>query len=199
MNTFKFGTVTVPDGSKGPWTIDTIDVTNDEVLLHNLRALRDDTPELVCKPGTYRRLWHADRGVIMSNTRMEIITAYDAFQEATGRVLINGLGLGMVLEGILSKPDVSFVRVIEVDADVIALVAPHFAADRRVEIIQADAYAYRPLQGEWFDYVWHDIWDKIDSHNLSGMAKLTRRYDKFAAKQGVWSRREARRMRRRGR
>lgn len=197
MDKFKFGTVTVPDGKRGDWEISTFTLTDSDVLMDNLRAMRDGNYEMVCYPGTYRRLTHKKRGCIMSNTSMEIITAREVYDDATGRVLINGLGLGMVLEGVLSKPDVTFVRVIEFDADVIALVAPHFANDPRVEIVHADAYEYKPAKGETFDYVWHDIWDEISADNLPLMAKLCRKYGHKAAKQGVWSRKQARREQRR--
>lgn len=197
MNKFTFGTCTVPDGKKGEWGIDTFTLTDSDVLMANLRAMRDDQPELICHPGTYRRLYHKTRGCVMSTTPMEVLTAMEAFREATGCVLINGLGLGMVLEGILSKPDVTFVRVIELDQDVIDLVAPHYLKDSRVEIICANAYTYKPPKGEKFDYVWHDIWDNIDSGNLPFMAKLTRKYGRIAKQQGVWSRSLARRDKRR--
>jgi hypothetical protein len=195
-DTFRFGTVTVPDGSKGPWRVISFTITEEETRsLWNIRnALRN--PAMIVRAGTFKRLTHDRRGVIMSNTRMEVNTAYEAFHDATGRVLINGLGLGMVLEGILSKPEVEYVRVVELDQDVIDLVGPHFKNDKRVEIICADAYTYRPAKGEKFDYVWHDIWDDINEENLPLMAKLTRGYSRFAVKQGVWSRDMCRRQRR---
>lgn len=197
MSKFVFGTVTVPDGKRGEWKIDTVTLSEADVLMGNLRAARDGNHEMICPPGTYKRLTHKQRGCIMSNTRMEITTAVEAYHAAKGRVLINGLGLGMVLEGVLSKPDVTFVRVIEFDADVIALVGPHFANDPRVEIIHADAYEYKPAKGERFDYVWHDIWDTISADNLPLMAKLCRKYGSKAEAQGVWSRKQARREQRR--
>jgi len=194
---FKFGTVSVPDGESGLWRVDTIVATPDSVLMNNLRALRNGTPEMVMEPGTYRRLLHKTRGVVMSNTRMEILTALEAYRNSTGRVLVNGLGLGMILEGILSKQDVEYVRVIELEEDVIKLVGPTFANDCRVEIIQADAYEYKPAKGEEFDYVWHDIWDTISTENLPDMTRLVRKYQRRAPMQGVWSRDLARREKRR--
>jgi hypothetical protein len=38
---FKFGTVTVPDGTRGAWTVDTMTLTDDDVMMSNLRAARD--------------------------------------------------------------------------------------------------------------------------------------------------------------
>lgn len=186
---FRLGTCTVPDGKKGPWTIDTFTISEEEARFQNLRCLMGGSALMRMNAGTYRRLRHKTRGVVMSNTPMEVMTNSEPFRLATGRVLINGLGLGMLLEAILSKPDVTYVRVIELEQDVIDLVGPHFAKDPRVEIICADAYEYTPEKGERFDYCWHDIWDTIGSDNLPLMAKLGRRYGKRRSNaQGFWAR-----------
>lgn len=198
---FRFGTCTVPDGERGDWRISTFTITEDDARLNNLRAaMRGERLQMV-DPGTYRRLTCKGRGVIMSNTPMEIITNRDAYNAARGRVLINGLGLGMLLEGILAKRNhgterkVDYVRVIEVDADVIALVGPHFAHDPRVEIVHADALTYVPPKGEPpFDFAWHDIWDTISGDNLPTMAQLGRKWGKRRAHaQSWWVRDECRR------
>jgi hypothetical protein len=198
---FKFGTVTVPDGQKGDWRVSTFTVLPEKdnlgLFMSNFRAIRDGNAFAVVHPGTYKRLTHKTRGVIMSNTPMEVRTNIDAYFAAKGRVLINGLGLGMLLEGILHKPDVTYVRVIEAEQDVIDLVGPHFANDPRVEIVKADAYTYKPAKGEKFDYVWHDIWDEISADNLPKMATLNRKYARAAEAQGTWSREQVRRMERR--
>lgn len=151
----KFGDATVPDGRSGPWTIDTFTISEAEARRYNIFNMR--TPFMWIDPGTYRRLRHDSRGVVMSNTPMEVRTNQWAYCQARGRVIVNGLGLGMFLEGILQKPEVTYVRVIELDEHVIRLVGPHFRKDPRVEIIQGDAYTYCPARGETFDFAWHDI------------------------------------------
>lgn len=193
---FEFGTSTVPDGQKGDWRISTFEVKpekeNLELFMSNFRAIRDGHSFTCVRPGTYKRLTHKTRGVVMSNTHMERRTAYQCYTNATGRVLINGLGLGMVLEGVLSKPDVVHVKVIESEADVLALVAPHFKADLRVEFVHADAFAYKPTKDDQYDYVWHDIWDTLDEDNFPAMAKLNRKWARRTEAQGTWSRKEVR-------
>lgn len=193
MNDFKLGTCTVPDGVSGNWEISTFEVTEADARMNNMRAMFSRNAVMMISSGTYRRLTCKGRGVIMSNTPMEIRTNRDAYNRATGRVLINGLGMGMLLEAILSKPDVTYVRVIEIEQDVINLTAPHFADDPRVEIIHADAMTYKPAKGEKFDYAWHDIWDDICADNLTDMAKLSRRYNKrVCTQQDHWARAEIR-------
>lgn len=184
---FEFGRCSVPDGKSGPWTVDRFDVGKSEALAYNIRRMRN--PHLWIDAGRYARLWHEERGVVMSNTPMEVRSNREAYRTAHGRVLVNGLGLGMLLEGLLSKADVTYVRVVEVDPHVVRLVGPHFARDPRVEVILADALTYRPARGETFDYAWHDIWDAISLTNLPQMAVLGRRYNRrVATRQGFWGR-----------
>ena len=189
------GHVSVPDGKSGPWTIDTYVATKDEVLLENLRAIRNGTPELVCPPGSYKRLWHRNRGVVMSNTPMEVRTCLAGFQEASGRVLVSGLGLGMFVEAISAKPEVQSITVVEIDSDVISLVAPTFAADPKIEIVQGSIWEYQKPKGTVYDFHWADIWDQINSNNLEEMGRIKRR--RLAKQTLCWSEALVRRDKRR--
>lgn len=190
------GQATVPEGQQGPWTIDTYTISKEEAEFHNMRCMINRRRDQMVQPGSYKRLKHAQRGVVMSTTPMEVNTHREAYRRATGRVLINGLGLGMVLEAILHKPEVTAVRVVEIDADILALVGPHFTRDSRVELVHADAMTYRPAKGERFDFVWHDIWDDISAANLPAMTTLARRYGQRATQQGAWSKEMAQDQRR---
>lgn len=189
---FRFGTCTVPDGKLGPWTIQTFTLSKEDVLLSNLRALRDN-PIMYCPPGTYRRLTHKLHGLVMSNTPMEIATNMEAYIQAEGSVLINGLGMGMLLDGLLHKANVEQVHVIEIDAQLIKLVGKHYKNNPKVKITHADAYTYQPSKDERYDYIWHDIWYELDAGNFKSMAKLTRKWaGRSRLGQGVWSREELR-------
>lgn len=153
-----------------------------------------------CPEGTYTGLYCKGRGVIMSDTPDEIRDHYSAIMEATGHVLINGLGLGVVLQAVARKPEVTKVTVIEISSDVIQLVGFHYQQmfGDKVEIIQADAYEYQPPKGIRYGYVWHDIWDSLCIDNLSEMAKLHRKYGKKAQKQDSWGKAWCLREKRRG-
>lgn len=187
--TISLGTSTVPCGQRGDWALEEFTISEREAAFSNLSCLHAGRSLFRVRPGRYKRLVHRSRGVVMSNTPMEVTTNYEALNQAKGHVLINGLGMGMLLEAVLSKPEVENVRVIEVDPDVIALVGPHFSHDPRVTIVQADALVYKPEKGARFDFVWHDIWDDICADNLPQMKALVRKYRKpIAQAQGVWSR-----------
>lgn len=184
--------VSVPDGSRGPWKVETFTITKHDEAMSRIRAMQN--PLEAVRAGTYKRLTR-NGVVIMSNTQMEIRTHSYFIAVAEGSVLINGLGLGMALTAILAKPAVRDVTVIEKDADVIALVGPHFLKDRRVTIINADALTWQPPKAKRYNAVWHDIWDDITADNLPEMKALWRRYGRRTDWQGCWAREHIERRR----
>jgi hypothetical protein len=183
--------VEIPDGTSGPWSISTYKVSKEAETFGALRAAFSSERGRYVPAGTYKSL-KRNGEMIMSNTPDEIRDCSRFFYKASGRVLINGLGLGIVLDVILNKlndddsPAVKEVIVIELSKDVISLVTPTFRKDPRVTIINADAYEYKPVGR--FNAVWHDIFDNITADNLPGMHKLHRKYGKKTDWQGSWSR-----------
>lgn len=193
--------VPITKGKRGKWVIDTFTLTAADVRRDNLRNYFSKEAELMCKPGTYTRLldMKAIDKVVMSNTPMEVRTNRDFIRAATGRVLISGLGLGMALKAVLDKPEVEFVKVIEIDEDLIQLVGPGFKKEideGRLVIVNADAFAYKPELGEKYDVAWHDIWSTIDDGNLVEMGRLKRKWAKRIPLQLCWAQKLCQRMKR---
>ena len=150
------------------------------------------------RPGTYKRLMH-NGTCVMSNTPDEIRDFLGFLRPAHGKILINGLGLGVLLKALLEKPEVTEITVIEKSEDVIKLVAPTYTSDARVKIINADAFSYKPEKKEKWDYVWHDIWNYICVDNLKEMATLHRKYGKKTTTyQASWCKRECLQAKRKG-
>jgi hypothetical protein len=186
MKQVTLGECTVPVGSAGPWAIEEFEISPSQATLYNI----GQRGYAHVGPGRYKRLVHAKRGTVMSNTPMEVRTHRGAVQAAHGRVLIAGLGMGMVLEAILAKPDVQSVVVVEIDPDVIALVGPHFdqhLATGRLQIVQADIFAWKPDTGDSFNFWWFDIWNDICGDNLPHMTKLARRFARQPGEKRFWS------------
>jgi hypothetical protein len=92
----------VTDGKSGSWTLDTFTISQEKAHMLSLRADVTGNQNEYIPPGKYRRLSNNGE-VVMSNTPMEINTCMEFIERATGRVLINGLGLGMVLHVICKK------------------------------------------------------------------------------------------------
>lgn len=187
--------VTVPSGTSGEWSIDRFEVTADAL------PSQDHKPgeQFHVPVGTYTRLigpyvLKAQRtfgyGCWMSDVPSEIAGHREVVRRAQGRVLITGLGLGMVVQACLRNPKVQHVTVLESDPDVIALSGPHYLASfpGRVEIVCNDAFAWQPPKGTppW-DVIWHDVWPTIDPENVREMVALRRRFARWCTGwQGCW-------------
>ena len=182
--------VDIPEGASGDWCVQRFTVTPEDESFERIRACNPSTRGRFTPAGTYTRLTH--RGsVVMSDTPDEARDHWQPIWRAKGRVLINGLGLGVVLQACLAKDTVEHVTVVEKSPDVIGLVAPHYLTrfgSKRLEIIQADALFYQPKRGTRFDVVWHDIWSNFSADNLPDMARLHRKYGKRCDWQGSWAR-----------
>lgn len=181
-----FGKVSVPEGQSGEWSISKVVVNEEAIALANLRHIRDGRRDRVVPPGEYSRLIYKD-DIVMSDTPAEAHEHLEGYVGATGRVLVNGLGLGFFLNALLQKEDVTEVTVIEKSQDVVRLVSSVFAEEQRVTIIVEDAFRFEPPAGKVFDYVWHDIWTFISGENLPEIEKLVQKYSGIAKDQGAWS------------
>jgi len=180
--------VDIPEGQSGKWSVDRFVVSQDgarwDALHANIHGSSRFTPE-----GVYTRLMCKGRGTIMSDTPDEMRDHYEPVKRAYGNILIDGLGVGMVLNACLLKEDVQHATVVELEEDVIKLVAPHyidkFGVDR-LTVVHASAYDYQPPRGAFYDMVWHDIWDDICTDNLPEMTRLHRKYGRRCAWQDSW-------------
>jgi hypothetical protein len=175
--------VNVPDGISGDWKVETFEVPkNDFSQMISLFKTGRSVPA-----GTYKRLMRNGH-CVMSNTPDEIDDLKRFIWKAKGSVLVNGLGIGVLLKALLNNPEITDVTVIEKSEDVIKLVAPVYLADSRVNIINDDAFEYKPPKDKKYDAVWHDIWDDICADNLDEMKRLHRKYGKKTKYQESWCR-----------
>lgn len=141
-------------------------------------------------PGTYTGL--LCRGSIwMSDTpdeRRDHSEAYFQAKRRGGRMLVHGLGLGMVIKAMLDLPTTEHVDVVEREADVIALAAPAFERyGDRLTIHHGDCFEKTWPTGTRWTVVWHDIWRDICTDNLAEMATLHRKFGRRCDWQGSWS------------
>jgi hypothetical protein len=182
----------VPDGTKGDWTVASFTISEEESMMSIMQHR-----ERRCLPGEYKLLRRGDV-VVMSNTTAEINDMRHVLNRATGHVLINGLGLGLLPNALLKIDEVERITIIEISQDLIDLVGSCFD-DPRLEIINYDAYEYKPPKGVRYGYVWHDIWDTLCSDNLKLMEKLHRKYGRRCDQQDSWGRTFLKREQRRER
>jgi hypothetical protein len=206
--------------SAGPWRIDAIESTAGDVTSWIAEA--QGMP--VTPPGWYTALMHKDRGLVMCDVPGEIAGALPFLDAATlehRRLLITGLGLGILPAWLLATTSPWRIDIVEIDPDVIELItrdcreqwAPNaWAADPRLHIHHGDAHTWWPAGQRgcalhqtcrtWGNATWHaaffDIWDTISPHNLPSMHRLHRRFGRRVAKMWSWERAECEAMRGRG-
>lgn len=181
--------VNIPEERSGKWFVEKFTVEDGiALLLTNLKS-----PSRGLRAGeTYTRLMHDKaHGPAMSDTPAEIrdlVEPYLYFKKPwVNSVLINGLGLGIVLKMALAQPHIQQIDVVEIESDIIKLVAPSYD-DSRVQIHEGDAYSIQWPKGQGWSVAWHDIWTDICTDNLEGMGKLHRRYGQRVVWQGSWQR-----------
>lgn len=124
--------------------------------------------------------------VVMEDSARELRRHAPILRHGRGRVLVSGLGLGCVVRGLLAKPDVDHIDVVEIDPAIIRHFGAEFAADPRVTIHLGDAMTYRwPRNARW-DFAWHDVvCVKGDSLTLIH-ARLVKRFARRCGRQGWW-------------
>lgn len=184
--------VTVPDGVHGEVEVRRYEITPERSALSSVGSShRGGIP-----PGTYvglfRRgaLWMTDSPIEKTDLR-PFLHKMRAME--VQRVLVNGLGLGMVVHALLGMGHVRHVDVVEIDPSVIALVGPHYrqmAADcgKTIDIRQADAFTVQWPVGTRWDGAWHDVWRDLCLDNLKPITTLHRRYGGRVAHQDSWGR-----------
>jgi len=96
---------------------------------------------------------------MMFDTPDEVADLLGVFHHAKGRCLVNGLGLGVVVNGLLVKPEITYVTVVENNPDVVELVGGHWLEKYgdRLSIVIDNALTYRPPVNTHFGYVRNEI------------------------------------------
>jgi len=189
--------VDLPEGSKGDWKVRHFEVTEEAAAFEGLRAVINGSRRAATEglyTGLYQTFGNLNQGgeVVMSDTMDEILDHFEAYRQSClrgGNILIHGLGLGMITSAICELPHVNHVTVVEVEGDVIDLVAPTLLSRYdNLTIVEEDSLTWTPVRGSRFQVVWHDIWTNIDSNNLPQMRLLHERYRRRTEWQGAWSR-----------
>lgn len=153
------------------------------ITLNDMRIMRDGLPPVPI--GKWTRLL-IDGDLWMSNTPMETVSNYGFCRKAHGKVLIGGLGMGLMLSELLPKKKVDSITVIEIDEDVVETIAPLFADDK-LKIVEADIFDWKPNKGEKFDCIFFDIWQEINVDNLQEINRLHKKFKNYINRQNTES------------
>lgn len=177
-------------GKSGDWEVKQFTVSEEEARWSALREAINGHWHRRVTAGTYWMLTKCG-GLYMSNTPAEVLDHWTFICEAHGKVLIAGLGLGMVIQGLLNRGKCERIVVVEKSKDVIRLVEPAYDYPN-VEIVHADIFDYKPT--EHFDYAWFDIWPDISGDEYPEMKKLHRQFARSVTHKDSWCRKECKKL-----
>ena len=81
-------------------------------------------------------------------------------KNSSGRVLVGGLGLGLVAGELLKNVDINSVTIVDLNKDVIGLISPLLpeAIDVQLDIVNKDFYDFINDEGNDFDRIIVDLW-----------------------------------------
>lgn len=99
---------------------------------------------------------HGPDNIWMRISPMEIESSYMFIKYAKGVVGVVGLGLGYVVQELAKKEEVKKVVVYEKEKDIIDLYYSSFEENKKIEIINEDAFK---AKGKKFDYFYVDIYE----------------------------------------
>jgi hypothetical protein len=160
----------IPEGMSGNVVVRHGEVSQAQSDMTMIRAAVNDRKRDYIPAGRYVRLFIGGQ-LYMSDTPTEQRENQELLDRARGDVLI--AGIGMVLVPLLANPAVTSVTVVEMDPDVVALVAPYFP---EVNVVTADFLKWSALPGVRWDTIYFDIWPDISTDDMPEVAKLRKRY-----------------------
>lgn len=140
---------------------------------------------------------HEDGLLWMQDSPIEIFLHHFAVDAAKGDVLIGGLGIGYSAKAIARKPQVKTVTVVEINPDVVKLVAPYTVkAQPKIKVVTADLWKFLKTTKLKFDFVFLDIWRSTGEYEFEStvqpLRKLAKRVLRPSGKVMCWGEEEMR-------
>lgn len=124
---------------------------------------------------------------IMQDSYAEYAEHQWLWDNATGDVLIGGLGIGLVHQKLMDNPDVTSVTIVENSQDVIDLVWEHCVKDDTFNLVVADIETWVIPEDSNWDVAWFDTWIVDNSLNMLEYKQLMEtKYGSVVTTIGSW-------------
>lgn len=183
----------IPKGKSGRWRVSHEVIAKRDEEFMRLRAMmnphRPEEMARVIPAGTYTYL-RCEGETVMSDTPAELADLEPLRENARGKIMIAGLGLGCAVALAASLDAVKSITVVESSPDVYALVLPtlkRVLREKRIVYCLDSIFDWRPVRGERFDFAWYDIWNAYGEEIIEEGAILRRRFKRYVKKQMCWA------------
>lgn len=181
--------VDLPEMASETMRIERFTISPEEAKVEGMRMLIHGAGYRAPRAGTYTRIIRNGR-LWMSDTDAEVRDHLEAIRQIGrrgGRILINGLGIGLIVHAALQFENVEHIDIVEIDQEVCDVVGSHYARDPRVQVHCDDAHTIKWPAGMRWDVAWHDIWANISLDDVESRSKLNRRYGRRVGWQAGWA------------
>ena len=155
--------INIPENQIGNWKIE---IDNGECSLVKQSMNKSIMKDSVWEHHTHKWLW----------------------DNATGDILVAGLGIGFLNKELIDNHNFTSVTIIENSQDVIDLVWPYCAKDSRFTLIKEDIETWNIPTGSHWDIGWFDSW--IGDNPLSYgeyIDAMKYKYNSYCDKIGFWN------------
>lgn len=95
--------------------------------------------------------------IVMVDDPLHWIGMKELAQHSTGKILVAGLGLGLIIHHLIKNKKVESIDVVEVNQDVINLVSPLLPKDKGIKIINGNFFK-EPFRKREYDTIILDLW-----------------------------------------
>ena len=125
---------------------------------------------------------------IMKDSAWEHHTHKWLWDNATGDILVAGLGIGFLNKELIDNHNFTSVTIIENSQDVIDLVWPYCAKDSRFTLIKEDIETWNIPTGSHWDIGWFDSWIGDNPLSYGGYIDAMKyKYNSYCDKIGFWN------------
>jgi len=126
-------------------------------------------------------------GSIMKDSILEYQTHKWLWENATGDILVAGLGIGFLNKELIDNHTFDSVTIIENSQEVIDMVWPYCAKDSRFTLIKEDIETWNIPEDSHWDIGWFDSWigDNVLSYD-GYKAAMKYKYESHCDKIGFW-------------
>lgn len=155
----------IPEGENGEYYIQhEVKESGEKIMLANFRnaIFGQKVPKHFNISFPHPTKWHklvGPEGVWMTDLPIEHRQMKDCIKGFRRRILVGGLGLGLVAELLRKRANVDKVIIVEKQKEVIELVQPNLPMGNKIEIIHDDLFHFlEEYKGRSFSHAFYDIW-----------------------------------------
>lgn len=166
------GNLNIPEGERGTFRVQHHMVpANRNIPLvsdwqRRMKIIEEKPPLVFDKPTRWHVLKDKEGDVWMTDYPQEQYQSDVLLAPIQkGRVLVGGLGLGYVPSVLAKRPGIKHIDVIEIERDVIDLVAFHLPdPDCKITVVHADLFEFLERKNLNYDWAFYDIWRSAEEN-----------------------------------